>query len=973
MPTAGSPKRWQAHAYALTTALLVTALQLFLAWHGPSSDPSGSLPGRAMAAVSHFLGCELGQALDGLAPDLPARLLDGAVLPLALVFSVYFGAASGLTFLSACWALPWLLSLTASSPGPPVPPAELVLKALWGVILIGLVARHARRRDAARDRAESAERQQRLRIENAGLGLVEIDLQRRCVLASARFAEMLQIPWQAVPVPLEDWLRQLSAPSAERLRTLLDELGTRGPPVFLHELELTDADGLPYWLLLSGQVRADTPERALHVQAAAIDITPRKRAEADLLGAKASLGAQLEDLRRLHELSMRLLVPGTLEAQLHQVLTTALQIHGSRHGMISVQEAGLPRRSVQIGFADVPAETLARIAAEGGICGIAMRERTRVLVSDIQRDPRCHAVRELMAARQLHAAHALPLVNDRGELMGAMSVFLPEARLPNARERAAMDMCANKAAHFIERARSRAELEASELRFESVLDASAVPFAVLSPLQGTRGELEDFRLDYLNSAATRVLRRTREQVLGRPVLSIHPGFWHQRPEVLAHARRALRQGEPCEFEFTLRADPAGRGPGQTFHCIASPMGASVALWAANVSDRMHHEQLLRDADRRKDEFIATLAHELRNLLAPIRQAAHLSSANGASEEQKRWGNELIDRQVRHMALLLDDLLDISRIARGALLLRLERAELGSIVSHAVEAVRPLIDAKQHQLVVELPPQPLRFDADALRLSQVIANLLSNAAKYTDPGGVIRLRAEAAHGELCIEVSDNGIGMPPASLSEVFHMYTRLGSGDEGKPGGGLGIGLALARGLVSLHGGRISAYSAGPGCGSRFTVRIPLLHISQPAAREPVPHPRDETPPPIRARHVLIADDNEEAAQSLSALLQMHGHRVTCAYDGEQAVAAFRADAADVCLLDIGMPLQDGKEVARAIRAAPGGGRPVLIAITGWGQEADRREAIAAGFDHHLTKPVDPEQVLRLIAAAPGNDATALP
>lgn len=970
MPTAGSPKRWQAHAYALTTALLVTALQLYLARHGPSTDAGGDLPGRALAAFSHFLGFEIGHALDGWTPDLPARLLDGAVLPLALVFSLYFGAAAGLTLLSASWALPWLLSLTLSSPGPPTPPAELLVKALCGVLLIGLVARHTRRQDAARDRAASTER---LHIENAGLGLVEIDLQRRSVRASARFAEMLQLPWQATAVPLDEWLRQLPAPSAQRLHLLLDELGSRREPVFLHELNLTDADGLPYWILLSGQVRADAQDGARHVQAAAIDITARKRAEADLLGVKASLGAQLEDLHRLHELSMRLLVPGTLETQLQQVLATALQIHGSQHGMITVQETNLPRRSVQIGFSDVPAEALDRMATEGGLCGIAMRERTRVLVSDLQRDPRCHAVRELMARHQLHAAHALPLLNDRGELMGAMSVFLPEARLPSARERAAMDMCANKAAHFIERARSRAELEASELRFESVLDASAVPFAVFSPLHGTRGEVEDFRLDYLNTAATRVLRRTREQVIGRPVLSIHPGFWQQRPDVMTHARRALRQGEPCEFEFTLPADPAGRGPGQTFHCIASPMGASVALWAANVSDRMHHDQLLRDADRRKDEFIATLAHELRNLLAPIRQAAHLSSATGASEEQKRWGNELIDRQVRHMALLLDDLLDISRIARGALLLRLERAELGSIVSHAVEAVRPLIDAKQHQLLVELPPQPLRFDADALRLSQVIANLLSNAAKYTDAGGEIRLRAEAAHGSLCIEVSDNGIGMPPQSLSEVFHMYTRLGSGDEGKPGGGLGIGLALARGLVSLHGGRISAFSAGPGCGSHFTVRIPLLHISQPAAREPVPHASDETTPPTRARHVLIADDNEEAAQTLSALLQMHGHRVTCAYDGEQAVAAFRADAADVCLLDIGMPLQDGKEVARAIRALPGGERPVLIAITGWGQEADRREAIAAGFDHHLTKPVDPELVLRLIAQAPGAEPASTP
>ena len=277
-------------------------------------------------------------------------------------------------------------------------------------------------------------------------------------------------------------------------------------------------------------------------------------------------------------------------------------------------------------------------------------------------------------------------------------------------------------------------------------------------------------------------------------------------------------------------------------------------------------------------------------------------------------------------------------------------------------MRPLVDAKQHRLLLDLPRRPLRFDADALRLSQVIANLLSNAAKYTEPGGEIRLRARAGKGELCIEVSDNGIGMPAESLGDVFHMYTRLGSGDEGKPGGGLGIGLALARGLVALHGGSIAAASDGPGHGSCFTVRIPLLHVSQPGPRGPAPvSPRPAPPRPV---HVLIADDNEDAAQSLSALLQAHGHRVSCAYDGEQAVAAFREDPADVCLLDISMPLQDGKEVARVIRALPGGQRPVLIAITGWGQESDRREAIAAGFDHHLTKPVDPDHVLRLISAA---------
>ena len=693
--------------------------------------------------------------------------------------------------------------------------------------------------------------------------------------------------------------------------------------------------------------------------------------------AGEALDAQLDDLRRLHELSNRLLVPAPLEEQLQRILSTALLIHGSSHGWITVIEQGRLRIAAQSGFSEHAADELARVANEGGICWIAMHERTQVWIDKLPSDPRCQSVHIWAEQQGLLSAHALALLNDRGEVLGAMSIFLRHARPPSAREKTVMDICANKAALFIERERAREALQASQLRFESVLDACAVPFAVLSPLRDSEEQLQDFRLDYLNTAAAQLLQGAREQLLGQPVLSILPLAWQRRPDALVLGQQALKRQETRELEVQI---PGGNGAdgeaagGLILHCVVSPMGHALAVWAANVSERRRHEQLLREADRRKDEFIATLAHELRNLLAPIRQASHLTSAQGATEEQKRWGNELIDRQVRHMALLLDDLLDISRISRGALLLRLDRADLGSIITNAVEAVRPLVDAKRHRLTVELPPRPLRFDADALRLSQVVANLLNNAAKYTDPGGEIRLRAQAARGEVCIEVSDNGMGMPPESLSDVFHMYTRLGAGDDGKPGGGLGIGLALTRGLVHLHGGSITAFSEGPGHSSCFTVRIPLLHVSQPVAREPVP--ASPAPLPERPVHVLIADDNEEAAQSLSALLQMQGHRVTCAYDGEQAVAAFRADPADVCLLDIGMPLQDGKEVARAIRALPGGERPVLIAITGWGQEADRREAIAAGFDHHLTKPVDPEHVLRLIAQSapqPHTEAAPLP
>jgi CheY-like chemotaxis protein/two-component sensor histidine kinase len=358
--------------------------------------------------------------------------------------------------------------------------------------------------------------------------------------------------------------------------------------------------------------------------------------------------------------------------------------------------------------------------------------------------------------------------------------------------------------------------------------------------------------------------------------------------------------------------------------------------------------------------ISGLAHELRNPLAPIRQAAMLSQSSSATEAQKRWAHEVIDRQVQHMALLLDDLLDVSRITRGALQLRKEPADLSAVVQAAVETARPLIDARRHWLTVSLPPEPLTFEADPLRIAQVVANLLTNAAKYTDPEGRLALRAALEDGEVVIEVSDNGIGIPAAALREVFRMFTQLHAAGD-RVSGGLGIGLALAKGLVELHGGRIAAHSAGPGQGCTFTVRLPRGQA--PALALP-PADADLLQPEGPPRKVLVADDNRDAAESLAALLQLQGHQTRLAFDGEEALALYRDFAPDVCLLDVGMPGRSGNEVAQAIREAAGGRQPVLVVITGWGQQRDRHQALSAGFDHHLTKPVDPLKLCRLVQAA---------
>jgi len=375
-----------------------------------------------------------------------------------------------------------------------------------------------------------------------------------------------------------------------------------------------------------------------------------------------------------------------------------------------------------------------------------------------------------------------------------------------------------------------------------------------------------------------------------------------------------------------------------------------------IASRERAEAALREADRRKDEFLATLAHELRNPLAPIRQAALISQSPTATEAQKRWSHDVISRQVQHMSLLLDDLLDVSRITRGTLELRRQPTELAAIVEAAVETARPAIDAKRHELLVDIPSAAVRFSADPLRLAQVLSNLLTNAAKYTDPEGQIRVGAGVSAGTLTVSVTDSGIGIPPQDIAGVFAMFSQVKSTQD-RSEGGLGIGLALAKGLVELHNGTLEAHSRGVGFGSEFIVRLPLTDAdrqsSQPASEQHGPR--------SSSRRVLIADDNRDAAESLAVLLRMDGHEVTLAYDGPQALAVLAHARPEVALLDIGMPGLNGYEVARRVRHGPLGHAVTLIAVTGWGQDRDKAQAREAGFDHHFTKPVDPVRLSELL------------
>jgi len=457
---------------------------------------------------------------------------------------------------------------------------------------------------------------------------------------------------------------------------------------------------------------------------------------------------------------------------------------------------------------------------------------------------------------------------------------------------------------------------------------------------------------------------TRDPAFGRlePHHGMPPGHLPVRSylavPVISRTGRVLGGlffGHPATNAFTERAERLVKGIAAQA-AIAFDNADLYEAAQSEIRTREQAEATLREIDRRKDEFLATLAHELRNPLAPIRQAASIAKAPTASEAQKRWSHDVISRQVEHMSRLLDDLLDISRITRGTLELRTELTELRAIIDAAVETARPTIDAKEHELSIDLPPEPVHLAADPLRLAQVLANLLTNAAKYTNPRGYIRISGRRHEDRVVISVLDTGIGIPTEALSAVFDMFSQVKTAQD-RSDGGLGIGLSLARGLVELHGGSIEAHSTGIGRGSEFVVTLPL------STRAGVPQQRREhaAGTPLASRRVLIADDNRDAAETLALLLELDGHQVTVVHDGRAAIAAFDTTHPELVLLDIGMPEVDGYEVARYVRRGTLGRAVTLIAVTGWGHDADKARALAAGFNHHFTKPVDPEQLRALM------------
>lgn len=465
------------------------------------------------------------------------------------------------------------------------------------------------------------------------------------------------------------------------------------------------------------------------------------------------------------------------------------------------------------------------------------------------------------------------------------------------------------------------------------------------------------RYIYANQSALRVFGRSLDELTGTTDRDFLPA--EVADEFRENDRLALASGSGVQVIEAL-----DHGDGTHLSLVSKfPIpdgdGMLVGGIAIDVTDRLKAEEALREADRRKDEFLATLAHELRNPLAPIRFAAQMLKDRATSAQDTSWSLDVIERQVQQMARLLEDLLDVSRISHGKLALRKEHIELRLVIERAIETSQPVLAEGGQRLSMHIPAGSIVLDADPVRLAQVFANLLNNAAKYTPPETHVHVAARMFPGSVEVAVSDDGPGLAPEILPRIFEMFSQAPRTRRSSHGG-LGIGLSLVRGLVELHDGEVEARSEGAGKGSTFYVRLPLASTAQAA---PTPPARgQESPGRITPLRILVADDLRDTADSVSAFLRSKGHEVATAYDGEEAVALADRLRPDVALLDVGMPRLSGHDVCRRLREQPWARDLVVIAITGWGRENDRLLTAEAGFDHHFVKPVDISTLERLIA-----------
>ncbi len=501
-----------------------------------------------------------------------------------------------------------------------------------------------------------------------------------------------------------------------------------------------------------------------------------------------------------------------------------------------------------------------------------------------------------------------------------------------------------------------ARLKSAVAALEDLIAIAPAFFGILSP----EGVIID-----LNDLAVRVIERTREQVVGR--LFWEQPWWSPIPASAARIRQAVADaadGRAAQFDIEYCAVQDGVSARRWVAFSMTPLYdergkiSRMAATGVDVTERRQTQEALAEANSSKDEFLAMLGHELRNPLAPITTALQLMKLRSSDEVAKE--RTVIERQVEHLMRLVDDLLDVSRITRGKIDLRMQRLDLSSVVASAIEIASPLLEQRRHHLKIEVAPAGLAVDGDPVRLTQIVSNLLTNAAKYTEPGGHIAVRGTREAGDVVLRVKDDGFGISPQMLPRVFDLFAQERQTID-RARGGLGLGLAIVRTLVKAHGGAVSVDSAGPGQGSEFTIRLPAVPAAENARPRHTQTPAQPSASPDR-RRILIVDDNPDAAELLGELLDLMGHETRVAFDGPSALEIVRTFQPDIAVLDIGLPVMDGYELARRLRQMPSLQQTRLVALTGYGQLSDRHGSAAAGFNAHLVKPIEIALLETLIA-----------
>jgi PAS domain S-box-containing protein len=590
-----------------------------------------------------------------------------------------------------------------------------------------------------------------------------------------------------------------------------------------------------------------------------------------------------------------------------------------------------------------------------------------ICIDNVDTDPRTAQAAGALRARGAAAFVNVPVI-EKGQLVAVIFINAAEAKAWSPGELAFIKdvaertrIASERARHAVELVKVVAESERRRRLYETFLENSP-DLAYVFGL--------DHRFTYANKVLLTMWGRSWDEAIGKSCLELGYEPWH----AAMHDReidQVIATRQPVRGEVPFNGTNGRRIYEYIFTPVLGVDGEveAVAGTTRDITERKEAEEALLNADRRKDEFLAMLAHELRNPLAPIAAAAEVLQMRAADEALTRRTSQIITRQVRHMTGLINDLLDVSRVTRGLVTVGKTPLDLKSVVYSALEQTRPFIESQGHHLVLDLAADKASVLGDQKRLVQIITNLLSNAAKYTPPRGDIRVALQVDADALILSVEDKGIGMPAELQPHVFELFTQAERTSD-RTQGGLGIGLALAKNLTELHGGTITAYSPGKDLGSIFTVRLPRHHESAAVAAAPAdpaanPGHGHGAVPSGRALRILVVDDNEDAAQTMALYLGTMGHTVLVEYSANAALARALQERPDACILDIGLPEMDGNELAGRLRRAPETAGALLVAVTGYGQEHDRNRSMAAGFDHYLVKPVDIGKLRQILEQRP--------